>query len=98
MRFIFGDNNNLQTFLPAMEGWQEAPSLGKKQVQSYGFVASCLGALLVGVLLHGEFVRSGFLLTLLILVLTVPVHELIHAVFTPNWGPLYQNHLRSPEK
>jgi hypothetical protein len=85
MRFNFGDNN-LQTFQPAIEGWQEAASLGKKQVQNYGLVASCLGALLVGVLLHGEFVPRGFLLTLLILVFTVPVHELVHALFTPNWG------------
>ena len=86
MRFNFADNINSQPFLPAMEGWQEAPSPGKKQVQGYGFVASCLGVLLVGVLLHGEFVPSGCLLTLLILVFTVPVHELIHALFTPNWG------------
>jgi hypothetical protein len=86
MRFNFGDNNNLQTSLPAIEGWQEAPSLAKKQVQNYGFIASCLGALLVGVLLQGEFVPRGFLPTLLVLVFTVPVHELVHAVFTPNWG------------
>ena len=83
MRFDFGNTNNLQTPPVMIEGWQESPALGEKRVQSYGLVASILGMVLVSILLHGAFVPSGLWPTLLILVFTMPVHELIHAVSTP---------------
>jgi len=84
MRFTFGAPSNLQTLLPT--GWREVPALGEKRVQNYGLVASCLGMLLVSILLRGAFVPRGFLLPVLILLLTMPIHEFIHALSTPNWG------------
>ncbi len=78
MRFTFYDDNNLQTHPREMKGWQESPAPGKKRVQYYGLVVSCLGMLLVSSLLNGEIVPRVFLPTLLILLLTMPMHELIH--------------------
>jgi hypothetical protein len=86
MRFSFGNDHILQTLRPMVDSWQEAPVPSEKQVQNYGLLFSCLGMLLVSTLLHGEFVPTGFLPALLILVLTVPAHELIHALSTPSWG------------
>jgi hypothetical protein len=86
MRISFDTASVLQTFPPSMEGWREAPAPGEKQVQSYGLVASCLGMFLVGSLLHGAFVPSGLLPTLLLPVVTLLLHEFIHALSTPNWG------------
>lgn len=60
MRFTFDDDNNLQTHPREMKGWQESPAPGKKRVQYYGLVVSCLGMLLVSSLLNGEIVPRVF--------------------------------------
>ncbi len=86
MRFTFENATALQTSPAVFDGWKEYPSLGEKRVQSYGFVVSCLGMVIVSLLLHGLFVPHGFWPTLLPLALTVPLHEFIHAVSTPGWG------------
>jgi hypothetical protein len=42
--------------------------------------------LLVGVLLAGSIKPSSTWTAVLILVITLPLHELLHAVTTPTWG------------
>jgi hypothetical protein len=86
MRFNFGTDPVLQTLPPRVDGWREAPAPSEKQVQNYGLLVSCLGILLVGALLHGEYVPRDVVPTLLILALTVPAHEFMHAISTPGWG------------
>lgn len=66
--------------------WQAAPTLGEMRIQSLGLAVSCVGMLLVGVIVQGQFIPKGLLVTLSILLLTVPVHELLHALSTPEWG------------
>jgi hypothetical protein len=86
MRFTFKNATALQPFPSVLEGWKEIPLLGEKKIQSYGFVVSCIGMLIVSMILDGTFVPHGFWSTLLPLVGTIPIHELIHAVSTPGWG------------
>lgn len=86
MRFTLRDTSALHSLPSALEGWKETLSLGEKKIQSYGFVVSCLGMLLISIVLKGAFVPHGFWPTLLPLVLTIPMHELIHALSTPGWG------------
>lgn len=86
MRFTLKNATALQPFPSVLEGWKEIPSPGEKKFQSYGFVVSCLGMLMVSMILDGTFVPHGFWPTLLPLVLTIPVHELMHALSTPGWG------------
>lgn len=86
MRLDFSGKHPVQAIPAGLAGWQEVPAPGAKQIQMYGLAASGLGMLLVGILLNGNFAPRGLLPTLLILALTMPVHELIHALSTPNWG------------
>lgn len=68
------------------EGWQLCSALDPTRVQNYGLLAGVAGVLLVDVLLRGAITPSSLWSALLIVVLTVPVHELIHALATPGWG------------
>lgn len=86
MQFRFGAPNSSQAPLQMSGSWREAPAPSEKQIQIYGLIASCVGMFLVSIALHREFVPRSFLVTLLILVFTVPIHELIHAFSTPAWG------------
>ncbi|MBI4927520.1 MAG: DUF3267 domain-containing protein [Anaerolineae bacterium] len=76
------DNEMME--IPA--GWQQLPTLGARKVQNYGLLASCAGILVVALLLKGDFRPTNLLAALFVLVMTVPVHELIHALSTPRFG------------
>lgn len=86
MRFIFGNAPVEQVPSPVAEGWRQIPALGAKYIQRYGLIVSCIGMLLVGVLLAGSIKPSSTWTAILILVITLPLHELVHAVTTPTWG------------
>lgn len=86
MQFHFGVPNSSQASLHMSEGWREAPAPSEKQIQIYSLIASCIGMFLVSIALHREFVPKSLLVTLLILVFTMPIHEFIHAFSTPAWG------------
>ena len=86
MRLNLADAGKSHVRPPALEDWHESPTLSKKQAQGYGLLVSCLGMVLVSLLLHGAIVPSGILSTVLILALALPLHELVHALSTPGWG------------
>lgn len=85
MKFIFGDPP-LDPRQAPDAGWRELPSIGAKRIQSAGLLVSCVGMVLVGLLLRGAVSPGSLWTAILILILTVPVHELIHAVTTPGLG------------
>lgn len=84
MRLIFG--NPPVNPIPAKEGWRKMPNLGMKAVQLYGLIVSCVGIVLVAVLLHGIPRPSSLWAAALVLVTVLPIHELLHAFTTPGWG------------
>lgn len=86
MRFIFGNPPGAQMLSTMAEGWRQIPTIGAKGVQNYGLIAGCVGMLLIGVLLRGAFRPSSVWTAILILVITLPLHELVHAVTTPALG------------
>ena len=86
MRFIFGNAPVVQGQSPVAEGWRQIPALGAKSIQTYGLIVSCIGMLLVGVLLGGSIKPSSTWTAILILIITLPLHELVHALTTPAWG------------
>ena len=87
MRFQFQNQPRTQTIVLNWDsGWQEAPTPSEMKTQIYSLALSCAGMLLVGVVLHGEIVPRNSLASVLILALTLPVHELLHAFSTPGWG------------
>ncbi len=86
MRLYLGTVPVDQKPSPLGEGWQLCPALDAKRVQNYGLLAAGAGVLLVDILLRGVITLSSLWSALLIVVLTVPVHELIHALATPGWG------------
>jgi len=86
MRFRFENVPEGQTDALEAKGWQEAPALDPRMVQSYGLIAAFGGMLLVGILLRGTFRPTTTWAAVLILVTTVPLHELVHALSTPAWG------------
>lgn len=86
MRFRFENVPEGQTDLLDTKGWQEVPALDLLMIQNYGLIAAFGGMLLVGILLRGIFRPTGTLAAVLILVFTIPLHELVHALSTPAWG------------
>jgi hypothetical protein len=86
MRFYFGNAPEARLPSPLSENWQELSALGAKRVQNFGLLAACAGMLLVGILLRGAFRASTLWTTVLVLIITPPLHELIHALTTPAWG------------
>jgi hypothetical protein len=84
MRIHFGSVPETQ--MQPQDGWQPLPDLGAKRLQNFGLLASCIGIVLVGLLLRGGFRPNSTWAALLILVFTVPLHEMIHALATPKWG------------
>lgn len=84
MKFIFGNPPLAQQ--QDVEGWRVMPALGAKVVQTYGLMTSCAGMLLLAVLLRGAIRPSGLAIAVLVLVTTLPLHELVHALATPGWG------------
>jgi hypothetical protein len=86
MRFHFGNAPEGQAPALLAEGWREIPALGARHAQNYGLLTAIAGMLLVGILLGGAFRPSHIWTAILVLLFTVPVHELIHALTTPAWG------------
>lgn len=86
MKFIIGSPPAAELSAPLGQGWQELPGLGGKAVQNYGLAASGVAALLVGVFIHWGISPSSLWTAALILVTILPLHELVHALFTPAWG------------
>lgn len=87
MRFQIDKTSHAHTYPEILDaGWQESPTPGEMQIQGYGLAVSCVGMLLVGAILQGQFVPKGLLTAALILIFTTPVHELLHAFSTPGWG------------
>ena len=86
MRFYFGNATEMQMPAPQIEGWRQIQALGAKHVQNYGLLASCAGMLLVAMLLRGAVRPSSIWAGILVLIFTVPIHELLHALTTPAWG------------
>lgn len=84
MRFHYG--NAPESPAPEAEGWQPMPALGAKRVQNYGLLAACAGVLLVGLLLRGLPRPSTLWMALVLMIVTVPLHELVHALSTPALG------------
>jgi hypothetical protein len=83
MRFVFGSPPVAQISSSVVEGWQKIPVLGAKRIQNYGLMVSIVGMLLVAVLLRGAITPSSIWTGILILVVTLPLHELVHALTTP---------------
>lgn len=86
MRFRFENVPEGQTDSLEADGWQEVPVLDPRMVQSYGLIAAFGGMLLVDILLRGIIRPATTWAAVLILVFTVPLHELVHALSTPAWG------------
>ena len=83
MRFYFGNATEKQIPITQIEGWRQIPALGAKHVQNYGLLASCAGMLLVAILLGGAVRPNSIWAGILVLIFTVPIHELIHVLTTP---------------
>jgi hypothetical protein len=86
MRVYFGNAPEGQAQAPVPDGWQQTSGFGAKQVQNYGLLVSVAGMLLVAILLQGAFRPGSIWGALLVMIVTVPLHELIHALTTPGWG------------
>ena len=86
MKFIMGSPPATDMPSSMHEGWRQMPVLGAKGIQNYGLIAGLLGMLLVGILLRGAISPSSLWTTILLVLITLPLHELVHAVTTPAWG------------
>lgn len=86
MKIIFGNPPVVTDPGLAQEGWRSFRGLGAKGVQVYGLAVGCVGMVFLSVLFHGKISPYSPLMGLLILILTLPLHELIHAFTTPAWG------------
>ncbi len=90
MRLHIGAVPEDTSFYPEEEGWSAAIKFGPVKMQLLGLPELAVIFLVVGGILRfispRWFYPANLWIGLLILVLTVPIHELIHALFTPRMG------------
>lgn len=86
MKIVFGTPPVVIDPELAQDGWRSFHGLGAKAIQTYGLAVGCAGMLFLSTLFRGKISPHGPLMELLILILTLPLHELIHAFATPAWG------------
>lgn len=90
MRLHIGAVPEDTSFHPEEEGWLAANKLGPVKMQLLGLPVLVAIFLVVGGILRiispRWFYPANLWIGLLILVFTVPIHEMIHALFTPQMG------------
>ena len=86
MRLVIGNPPAAKQLAQPLDGWQKLPAPSAKAIQAYGLIVSCLGILLIAVILNWAIQPSSGWMALLLLVTILPLHELVHALTTPSWG------------